>query len=268
MKKLVFIKLGGSSITDVGKENTAKESEIYRLLDEIYSAKKELGFDVVIGHGSGSFGHVPAKKYKVNEGLVNDESRKGAVITKQVAQQLDSILVDIAIRQNIPVMPFAPSSFMMLKNGEIYSVYSEHIAKALELGFIPVVYGDVVIDVEKGVQIASTETVLHALSKSMKPDIVIMDTDVNGIYDKDPVKYKDAKLIRHVDSSNIMQVIDAAGGSNKIDVTGGMKHKLIITYEMIKETKGVGYIANANVPGIIGRILNNDERVECTKIEA
>lgn len=72
---MVFIKFGGSVITDTKRPQTAKIEEIRRLLRETFEAKDIKNFDLVIGHGSGSFGHAASIRYRINEkGLTNNES--------------------------------------------------------------------------------------------------------------------------------------------------------------------------------------------------
>ena len=61
-----FIKLGGSVITNTEKPYTAKIGTIRRVLNEIKEAKRDKDFNLIIGHGGGSFPHIPAHKYKVN----------------------------------------------------------------------------------------------------------------------------------------------------------------------------------------------------------
>ena len=61
---LVFLKLGGSLITDKNKPNTAQALVLARIAGEISATlKNNKGIKLLIGHGSGSFGHVAGEKY-------------------------------------------------------------------------------------------------------------------------------------------------------------------------------------------------------------
>ena len=71
MRELVFVKLGGSLITDKTKPFTARMDIIKRLAEEIHEAKGEGKLKLLIGHGGGSFPHVPAKKYQVHKGVIS-----------------------------------------------------------------------------------------------------------------------------------------------------------------------------------------------------
>ena len=267
MRELYMIKLGGGSITEQNSPRTAKRKEISRLLGEIQEARGEKGFDAIIGHGSGSFGHVVAKEYNVHEGLYNENSAKGAILTKLAASELNSIVLDEALKLGMPVFPFFPSSFLFSSKRKPREGFVGHIANAIEHGFIPVVHGDVVMDDEQGVSIASTEQVLCFIASRMNTKKIIIATDVDGIYDKDPTQWPDANFIESVSSSNIDDVINSTGAAHKVDVTGGMKSKVSLLYEMVKSSDGTtGYIVNAGRPGVLKSALAGDKNVRCTSI--
>jgi isopentenyl phosphate kinase len=260
----VFIKIGGSAITDINKEGTAKKEEIKRLLKEIKPCldKKR----VLIGHGSGSFAHVPAHKYKVNLGLIEKNSTYGAAVTQNAAAKLHRIVIECAIEEGLSPFSFSPSTASLAEGGRIFDWDTSPIEKAFDLGFLPMTYGDVVLDNKQGVCIASTEEVFRALSNKIKPNKLIIGTDVDGIFDKDPKLSSDAKLIENVNKNNIDQVLNYSGKSTKIDVTGGMKSKVSYLYNISKETGAICQIVNLQKIGrlsdavlgnkVVGTIIN------------
>ncbi len=239
-----FIKLGGSVITDTSKPYTANISRIRSILGRIKEAQAKGRMKVLIGHGGGSFPHIPAHKYKVNDGLVHKFSWKGASITHYIAEELNRIVVNEGLKLGLKVFSFVPSSFALWHDGLPQSGYAENIKEALNRGFVPVVYGDAVFDSRKGVTIASTENVFSFLSRWIRPSRVILATDVDGVFDKDPKSNKDAKLIKVIDSTNIDKVLNGASGSHKIDVTGGMASKLATLYQIVKQNDSMGIIVN------------------------
>ncbi len=262
-----FIKLGGSVLTDTKNENVAKVGEIKRLLNEIKGAMRNKRFSLIIGHGSGSFAHVPARFYRTNEGLVDGNSRRGALITKIAANDLDRIIAFTGSELDMPLFPFSPSSFALSRKGRMVEGSVSNLKSAIDKGFIPLVYGDVMIDSEMGVSIASTEEVLRFLSGHITPSKVILGTDVDGVFESDPKRNPDAALIKKVDSSNIDSVMAGAAGAQKVDVTGGMQTKVRWLYDIAKDTGSVGYIANAGKPGMMKDILLGDD-VDCTVVTA
>ena len=69
MKELVFLKLGGSLITDKMKPYTPLLEVMNDLALQIAtSLQSQPNLRLVIGHGAGSFGHVAASEYKTRAG--------------------------------------------------------------------------------------------------------------------------------------------------------------------------------------------------------
>ncbi len=69
-RELVFLKLGGSLITDKKRPHTPRMDVIRRLAREIAAARNiRPDLQLVLGHGSGSFGHIPAEKYGTHQGV-------------------------------------------------------------------------------------------------------------------------------------------------------------------------------------------------------
>ena len=74
---ITLLKLGGSLITDKSQAHTARPELIRRLAEEIRSAWEPDRSPLIIGHGSGSFGHIPAKKYGTRGGVRTEEEWTG-----------------------------------------------------------------------------------------------------------------------------------------------------------------------------------------------
>src|SRR5678810_1222462 len=70
MKELVFLKLGGSLITDKTQPYTPLLDVMNDLALQIATAlQTHPNLRLVLGHGAGSFGHVPASEYHTRDGL-------------------------------------------------------------------------------------------------------------------------------------------------------------------------------------------------------
>ena len=96
MKKpeLIFLKLGGSLITDKSKLHTVRLQVSQRLTKEIAQAvNANPDLKVILGHGSGSFGHVPAKKHHTVEGLFTPEDKAGFLEVQREAHELHDIFM-------------------------------------------------------------------------------------------------------------------------------------------------------------------------------
>lgn len=224
MEKIILIKLGGSVITDKGRAFYAKEKVIARLGREIFQAQKQLKAKLIIGHGSGSFGHVVATKYQTHQGLVNKNSLKGLSETADAASRINRIVTKNLKMQGLNVVSFAPASFIISKAGNLAKFFPEPIVLCLKVGGIPLVYGDVVMDSAKGFTIFSAEKVIEALVKGLagkyKVVKIIQCGATDGVYDNK------GKTIPKITSSIFRKLGTQIGGSLESDVTGGMYHKV------------------------------------------
>ena len=155
MTSVVFVKLGGSLITDKTQPFTARAEVIARLAREVASSWDAHGGQLVIGHGSGSFGHVAAKR----SGLLDRTSGSVAEAmsrTQQAACALHRRVTDALRDADVPVYSMSPSSAFVASDGEPVDVQAEPVQRALELGAVPVTYGDVVMDRDQGATVCAT----------------------------------------------------------------------------------------------------------------
>lgn len=225
-KQLIIVKLGGSAIT--AKDDSKPEvnaSNLERLAGEMAQARKEVDFSLFVVHGAGPFGHVPAKRHELNSGLKSSEQVMGVSETHHSMEELDYAVVGALRKKGIPAIALQPSAGGILKNGKLVGFPIEVIEKMLGIGLVPVSYGDVLMDEVKGVSILSGDHLVPYLAEKLKADRVLLVADVPGIFDADPKKDKDAKIIKDLGRKSIHRIKEI-GSAKGTDVTGGMKGKL------------------------------------------
>lgn len=236
MKDLVLVKLGGSVITDKSKPYTARVDVIKKLAKKI-SKFKNKNTDLIIGHGSGSFAHVPASKYQIQKGLINIKSIWGLALTADAAIQIDRIVISEMLKLKIRCLSFAPLSFNYGKK-----VLINHIKKAMEIGMVPVIYGDVIMNEKHGFEIYSGEKTLDILASKLareyKKITIIYYTDTNGVYDDK------GKTILAITPKNFPEIKKYLQGSGNTDVTGGMIHKVEESLHLVQKINAEIYIKN------------------------
>lgn len=224
MEDLILVKLGGSLITDKAKPFTPKEVVIRRLGREIKSALRGFSRKIIIGHGSGSFGHIVAAKYKTQDGIIDQRSIKGLTLVADAAIQINRIVIKNFLKIGLPVFSLAPASFLTATNQKLNKAFLKPISELLKQGLIPVIYGDVILDSQKGCCIFSAEKSLNILAKNLKKEFNILKIvhcgDTDGVYN---VKGETIPLIT---KSSLRRFRKAIGGAETTDVTGGMFHKV------------------------------------------
>jgi len=263
-KPLVFIKIGGSLITDKTKPFSLKEDALAIICDEIKRAST-LGKTLIIGHGAGSFAHVPAKKYQTHKGIINEESYRGIAEVADVAAQLNRIVIRTLIAHGVNAVTISPLSTIIAQNHELKSFCTESIEELLCLGLLPVLYGDQILDTKIGCTVYSTEKILGHLAVILKGkgyhvEQIIHCGQTNGVYDSD------GKTIPLITSGNIEQYRSALGASHGTDVTGGMIHKVEETLSLAKQ--GIpGLIIDGVEHGSLSKAVNGEDVVG-TRVEA
>jgi isopentenyl phosphate kinase len=265
MEEVIFLKLGGSLITDKNQPHTARLEVIHRLVQEIKKALKDnTGLQLLIGHGSGSFGHVPGKKYNTRKGVNSESQWLGFVEVWHEARALTQILLEAFRHANLPVIAFPPSAAAISSNGAIQQWNYQPISMALQNGIIPLINGDVLFDLEIGGTILSTEDLFETLALHLKPEKILLAGIETGVWKDFP---QNTELIKHINSISYSQNQGLIGKSKSIDVTGGMQEKVKILLRIIKHIPDCqGMIFSGMIPGnilsalggnVIGTVVSN-----------
>lgn len=266
----MILKLGGSIITEKdSKIPTINYKNLERISKEIKSALNHIDHTnnadnfnkgLIIVHGAGSFGHPFASEYQIGKPFKIEEDferkRIGFSLTQSWVKKLNSIICDALREEGIPVVSIQPSSFVITKNKRIEFANLDIIKKYLENGFIPVIYGDVVLDNDETIKMAvvSGDQIINYLAKHLRPKRVILGTDVDGVFNKNPKKHSDAKIITEVTSLDDLESMDS---TTNIDVTGGMIGKIKELIELA-EIGIESEIINAEKESLVEKVLNGE----------
>jgi len=255
--KPTVLKLGGSAITRKEKPLTPNLQAIKRLADEISQANIS---PLVLVHGGGSFGHPVAEQYRIKEGYRDPSQIVGFSRTHQAMTKLNNLIVDSLINHNIPAVEVQPSSCVVTKSGRIQSMEARPLVKMLEMGFVPVLYGDAVLDSETGFAILSGDQLVSSLAIRLDADRVIIGVDVNGLYTADPKINPSARLIQHVTLKELKNMQHKIEGAKVTDVTGGMLGKMLELMPAVEH--GVqAMIVNATKPKRVYKALKGEKVV-------
>ena len=254
MESLIFIKLGGSVITDKNTPFTSKNTAIRKLGREILKVQEKFKGKVIVAHGSGSFGHTVAAKYQTHKGIINKKSIEGFVKTSDAATEINKIVMKNLIDVGLKVKSFSPASFIVAKNQKAQKVFADPIRQCLLTGSVPVIYGDVVMDADIGFCIFSAEKVIEALvkalNKSYKVEKIIYCTDTDGVYNEH------GKTIPLITPKNYRFVKKQITGSKSMDVTGGMIHKVEESLKLAKRFKVKVHLINGFLDNNIYNLIS------------
>lgn len=236
----IFLKLGGSLITDKRQVEAIRGDVLQRLATEIAAARcVQPGLRLVIGHGSGSFGHVHARRYGTRDGVYSAEEWLGYALTGDAAARLNRLVTGALLAVGAPAWSIQPGAIVHCRDGQIVQGLTEPIRRALDNGLIPIIFGDVVLDEVRGGTIASTEELFEWLAPDLAPKRIVLAGEVDGIYTADPQIDPTAQRIATITPQTLAEIQAGLGDSHGIDVTGGMRAKVAQSLRMAGQRTGV-----------------------------
>jgi len=233
-ENFVYIKLGGSLITDKRAVETPRLPVITRLAREIAAARQaDPGLRLLIGHGSGSFGHVVGSRYGTRQGVSTSEEWYGFAATADAAARLNRIVATALLAEGVPAWSIQPSVDLRCHDGQIVAGPLAAVQEALAHNLVPLIYGDVALDSVRGGTIAGTEEIFDWLADYLPPHRMILAGEVDGVYTSDPQRDPAAQPIPVITPETLSTTFQGLGASIGTDVTGGMLAKVQQAVQMV-----------------------------------
>lgn len=248
-KKKIIVKVGSSSLTyeETGEINYFRLERLIREITDL----KNMGKEVIL---------VTSGAIAVGTKTMNLPDRPNCLEEKQA------------------VAAVGQANLMMIYQ-KIFGEYNQHVAQILitknlidqpvrrqnaqntlntllRMGAIPIVNENDTVATEEIVY-GDNDTLSAIVGKLVDADLLILLSDINGLYDSDPRKNENAKLIPHV-TEITENVKDMAGGAGTVNGTGGMATK-IHAAKIATSNKMDMVIANASVDNVIEKIVYGEE---------
>ncbi len=237
---LIYLKLGGSLITDKRNPETPRPDVLKHLSQEIAQARIDRPLlRLVLGHGSGSFGHVSARRYGTRAGVRSADEWFGFAATADAAARLTRIVAAHLLQAGLPVWSVQPSVALRCEDGDVISGPAETVRLALERGLLPLIHGDVALDSSRGGTIASTEEIFEYMAAQLPPVRIVLAGEVDGVYTSDPLLDPAAALLEEITPRAFKSLQATFGASHATDVTGGMAAKVEQALRMVRAQAGL-----------------------------
>ncbi len=259
-----FLKLGGSLITDKTRPYSARHEVLARLAAEVRQALDVApGLRLLIGHGSGSFGHWAAKPYGTLQGVYTPVEWRGYAEVAAAAARLHRIVADAFLEAGVPVLSVQPSASARCHDGKLEYLDTRPIHAALAHGLVPLVYGDVALDNVRGGTIISTEDIFLFLARELHPARILLLGEAPGVLDLD------GTVIPSITPATLSTVSRALAGSAGVDVTGGMATKVAQMVELVQHYPDIqAHILSGAEPALLVRVLLDPDLRVGTRISA
>lgn len=231
---LTLIKLGGSVVTFKNQAYRPRWRVLRRLIREIKQAQKQTTGVYIIGHGQGSFAHIPAHKYQLSQGCRGEHGRRGLAETRLAVIKLNQIVLNEFLRADLPAVSLLVSQMATAQTKKTTEYNFNQFIQCLDQGLLPITTGDVLLNKNRGCSIWSTEMVFAELTAYLHQKSnyrvirQIMVTDVLGVIDNQ------GQVIPRI-TPGFELTTQQFKTSNCVDVTGGMKHKVLSALDQAQE---------------------------------
>ena len=254
-KRRIVVKIGSSSLThkETGDMDYIRMEKLVRELSDIRNQGKEV---VLVSSGA-----IAAGKNAVNLKDVRVNSSAESLAVKQACSAVGQARLMMTYQRLFAEYNQVAAQILMTKNTIVDDLnrYNAHntFTELLKLGAIPVVNENDTITTYE-IEFGDNDTLSAIVASLVDADLLILLSDIDGLYTDDPRKNPDAKFISQVDelSDELMGMGKATTGSNV--GTGGMNTKLLAARIATKAGADM-IIANSKDIGVLHRLLAGED---------
>ncbi|MBR3762850.1 MAG: glutamate 5-kinase [Lachnospiraceae bacterium] len=252
-KKRIVIKIGSSSLqhAETGDLDYVKLEKLVRALCDISNQGKEV---VLVSSGA-----IAAGKQAVNL-KSRDVSGDSPIAVKQACAAVGQARLMMVYQKLFSEYNHIAAQILMTKNTIVDDLnrFNAHntFMELLKLGVIPIVNeNDTVATYE--IEIGDNDTLSAIVAAMIEADLLILLSDIDGLYSDDPRTNPEAAFIEVVEQldDSIMQMGRSTTGSNV--GTGGMGTKLIAAQIATKSGADM-IIANSSKLEVIHQIMEGE----------
>lgn len=253
MARPALVKLGGSLLTDKGKESSFRRPAARRLLSEVAKAN----LPTVLLHGAGSFGHPQAERHRIGQAKAKPD---GVADVLAAVGSLSAQVVNLAQEAGLRPLAFPLHHLARMEGDVLADLPVDAIGKAVEEGYTPVLHGTLVRDDRLGWCVVSADLLMQELAPDLTPRLAVFATDVDGVFDREPGG-AGARLLATVPATAAVAASAGVGS----DVTGRMAGKLVSARAVAAHCPTL--VLNGDVKGRLLDALKG-KAVPCSRIEA
>ena len=243
----IVIKVGTSTLTHAtGNLNIRRVDRLCRVLSDI----KNAGHEVILV-SSGAVG--------MGVGKLSLKERPKDIPSKQAVAAVGQCELmytyDRAFSEHNHVVAQILLSAYDVENEERRRNFHNTIFRLLELGVLPIINENDTVATEE-LTIGDNDTLSAIVAVSAGADLLVLLSDIDGLYTADPRKDRNAKLLPEVHGVT-PEIIALAGGKGSSLGTGGMATKL--SAAKIANEAGIDMlIANGADPDLLYRIVDGE----------
>lgn len=241
----IVVKVGTSTLAHpTGRLNIQRMEKLCKVLSDL----KNMGHEIIL---------VSSGAIAMGFGKLNLSERPKDVPTKQASAavgqcELMYIYDKLFTEYNHIVGQLLITAPDIADGGSRKANFHNTMDRLLELGALPVINENDTISTEE-IAVGDNDTLSAIVAATVSADLLVLLSDIDGLYDGDPRKNPDAKLIPTVETVD-ERIIALGGGSGSSLGTGGMATKLLAAQIAV----GAGcemVIANGEKPELLYDIV-------------
>jgi glutamate 5-kinase len=235
--KRIIVKVGTSTLTyDTGRLNLSRIDKLARILSDMQNSGKDV---ILVTSGAIAVGMTKLglkERPTVGQGTLMN-------IYEKFFSGYNHVIAQILLTR-----PVTETDKLRLNARNTFDTLLLH-------NVIPIVNENDTISIEEiEYNFGENDTLASIVAEIVEGDLLIMLSDIDGLYTKDPKKCPDAELIYEVDNID-SEILKTAGGAGSARGTGGMITKIEAARRCIEA--GINMvIANGEDPYIIEDIMN------------
>lgn len=236
----IVVKVGTSTLTHkAGRINIRRVECLCRVLSDLKNAGHEM---ILVSSGAIGMG---VGKLSLNE-------KPSDMPTKQAAAAVGQCELMYVYDREFSQYNHTIAQILItnsdVENEKNHNNFRNTVTRLLEFGALPVINENDTVSTEE-IEIGDNDTLGAIVATSVKADLLVLLSDIDGLYTKDPRKNADAELIPEV--YELTEEIMAMGeGKGSLLGTGGMFTKLKAA--KIATSEGIDMIiANGDNPSIL-----------------
>ena len=212
----IVIKIGTSTLAHKsGLLNIRRVEELCKVMSDLKNAGNE-----VILVSSGAIG--------MGAGKLSLSEKPSDIPTKQAAAAVGQCELMYTYDKQFSEYNHTVGQILLnnsdVQNEERHKNFQNTITRMLELGVIPIVNENDTVATEE-ILIGDNDTLSAIVAASIKADLLVLLSDIDGLYTADPHKDPEAKLIPVVEEIT-PEIVALATGSGSDLGTGGMITKI------------------------------------------
>ena len=244
----IVIKVGTSTLAHAtGRLNIRRTQDLCRVLSDL----KNAGHEVILV-SSGAIG-MGVGKLGLTEKPTDIPTKQAAAAVGQCELMYTYDRLFTEYNHTVAQILLTGADFLAEDRHENFN---NTLSRLLELGVLPIINENDTIATEE-IKVGDNDTLSALVAVSAQADLLVILSDVNGLYDADPHKDSNAKLIERVHGTPEW-LENLAGDVGSLLGTGGMRTKLNAAKICVNKQVDM-VIANGENPELLYNIVNGTQ---------